>query len=150
LALLAWPVLVLAQTDDPPKKETPAPPAAGTKVPVVPGAAGADLDSLYFRDSKGNLVLVPGMTFEKLEKLLKLEQGLAPAQAPAYVLDGLSITGSVQNQLATLEVATIRVRDEGWVRMPLKMNKVSQQIPKYTGPASSSPRSMRRKDISAG
>ncbi len=133
VALLGWPAVAQSQPDEPPKKEAPAPPVAGTKVPTMAGAN--DLDSLYFRDSKGNLVLVPGMTFEKLEKLLKLEQGLAPAQAPAYVLDGLSISGSVQNQRATLDViATIRVRDEGWVRVPLKMNKgVLRDVPKYTG-----------------
>lgn len=130
--LLALSVEVAGAQEDEPKME-PAKPAA--KVPAAPPGAG-DLDSLYFRDSKGNLVLVPGMTFEKLEKLLKLEQGLTPAQAPSYVFDGLAVVGSVQNQLATLEVtASIRVREAGWVRVPLKMNKgVLRQIPKYSGP----------------
>lgn len=124
-----------AQPVEPPKIESPGSPAATkTAGPVVPGAN--DLDSLFFRDSKGNLVLVPGMTFEKLEKLLKLEQGLAPAPPPSYVLDGLSLSGSVQNKLATLEVTvTIRVRDEGWVRVPLKMHKgVLRENAKYAGP----------------
>jgi hypothetical protein len=137
MALLAWHGIVLAQPKETPKEETPIPPTAGTKVPAVPGKLGAqELDSLYFRDSKGNLVLVPGMTFEKLEKLLKSEQGLVPAQAPSFVLEGLSISGSVENQLATMEVtATIRIRDEGWIHVPLKMNKgVLRDNPKYTGP----------------
>ncbi|MFN0018068.1 MAG: hypothetical protein ACKVP0_07405 [Pirellulaceae bacterium] len=137
LTLLAWANLAISQPDEPPKKE-PSPPAAnGPKTPVGPAAPkGSELDTFLLRDSKGNLVPVLGMTFEDFEKLLKLKQGLAPAQPPAYVLDGLSITGTVQNQLATLEVtATIRIRDDGWVRVPLKMNKgVLKDIPKYTGP----------------
>ena len=134
LIILALPTAALAQPNEPPKKETP---AAGTKVPAGPVApGGSELDTFLLRDSKGNLVPVLGMTFEEFEKLLKLKQGLAPAQAPSYILDGLSITGGVQNQLATLEVtATVRIREEGWVRVPLKMNKgVLREIPKYTGP----------------
>ncbi|MGI8978420.1 MAG: hypothetical protein ACR2FY_04270 [Pirellulaceae bacterium] len=138
MAVLAvGPTLASAQTDEPPKKETPGSPAAGTKIPAGPMTSGAsDLDTFLLRDSKGNLVPVLGMTFEEFEKLLKLKQGLAPAQPPPYVLDGLSISGIVQNQLATLEVtATVRIRDEGWVRVPLKMNKgVLRDDPKYTGP----------------
>ncbi|MCE9525581.1 MAG: hypothetical protein K8R36_05965 [Planctomycetales bacterium] len=136
LSLFACPILAFAQPDEPPKKEPSPPAAAGPKSPVGPAAPkGSELDTFLLRDSKGNLVPVLGMTFEDFEKLLKLKQGLAPAQPPAYVLDGLSITGSVQNQLANLEVtASIRIRDEGWVRVPLKMNKgVLLDIPKYTG-----------------
>lgn len=136
-ALASGPTLAVAQIDEPPKKETTVPPAAGTKVPAGPMTSDAsDLDTFLLRDSKGNLVPVLGMTFEEFEKLLKLKQGLAPAQPPPYVLDGLSISGSVQSQLATLEVTvTVRIREEGWVRVPLKMNKgVLRDDPKYTGP----------------
>ncbi len=137
VAILVWPLYAFSQTEDSPKNE-PAPPAAtGTKVPVGPvNPRASELDTFLLRDSKGNLVPVLGMTFEEFEKLLKLRQGLAPAQPPAFLLDGLSITGSVKDQLATLEVtATIRIREEGWVRVPLKMNKgVLREVPNYTGP----------------
>jgi hypothetical protein len=135
-AILFWPLIGFSQTEDPPKKEALPPTAAGTKVPVGPASPRAsELDTFLLRDSKGNLVPVLGMSFEEFEKLLKLRQGLAPAQPPAFLLDGLSITGSVKDQLATLEVtATIRIREEGWVRVPLKMNKgVLRDIPRHTG-----------------
>ncbi len=135
--LASGPTLAVAQTDEPPAKETPAPQGTTAKIPAGPMTPGdSDLDTFLLRDSKGNLVPVLGITFEEFEKLLKLKQGLAPAQPPPYVLDALSITGSVQNQLATMEVtATVRIRDEGWVRVPLKMNKgVLRDDPKYAGP----------------
>jgi hypothetical protein len=94
------------------------------------------LDTFLLKDSKGNLVPVLGMTFEEFEELLKLKRGLAALPPPAYLFDSLAITGSVENELASLQAAaTIRAREAGWVRVPLRFDQaVLRQAPTYEGP----------------
>jgi hypothetical protein len=75
------------------------------------------------------------MTFEEFEQLLKLKKGLTPAPAPGFTLDSLSITGSAAKGLADLQITmTVRIRDEGWVRVPLAMKTaVLRERPRYQG-----------------
>jgi hypothetical protein len=93
-------------------------------------------DTYWMRDSKGNLVPVVGIPFEEFEQLQKLKRGLGPPVPPAYSLDSLAITGNVENNLANLQVAaSIRVRETGWVPVPLRFNKsVLRQATTYEGP----------------
>lgn len=104
--------------------QTPAadpPPAAQSPKPITgPAVEASHLDTFLLRDSKGNLVPVLGMPFEEFEQLLRLKKGLGPPAAPSYSLDALTLVGTIQEGVANFQVtATIRVRQEGWVRVPL-------------------------------
>ena len=80
------------------------------------------LDTFWLRDSKGALVPVLGMTFEEFEELWRLRRGLGPPTPPPYVLERLSLTGTVNDQSADCRLkATVAVQAEGWQRVPLRM-----------------------------
>jgi hypothetical protein len=82
------------------------------------------LDTYMLRDSKGNLVPVPDWTYEEFEELLRMKRGLAPPPPPPFTLDAIAATGTVEKNLAHLDVtATVRVRESGWVRVPLEMGQ---------------------------
>jgi len=108
----------------------------GATPATSPAITASPLDTFLLRDSKGNLVPVLGMTFEEFEQLLRAKRGLAALAAPDFVLDSLSLAGSVDDQTANLQVtATIRVRSDGWVRVPLLMPAtVVREPPKHEGP----------------
>jgi hypothetical protein len=118
--------------------ETPAPQPvpAETKHAAGPALEASQLDTFLLRDSKGNLVPVLGISFEEFEQLLKLKKGLAPPAPPGFTLDSLSIAGTAADGIADLQMTfTLRVRDEGWVRVPLAMKTaVLREVPKYEGP----------------
>ncbi|HZN34767.1 MAG TPA: hypothetical protein VFB80_13155, partial [Pirellulaceae bacterium] len=99
----------------------PPDPAAESPKPIAgPAVEASPLDTFLLRDSKGNLVPVPGMPFEEFERLLLMKKGLSPPAAPGFTFDALSLVGEAKEKLATFEVtATIRVRAEGWIRVPL-------------------------------
>ncbi|MEX2176965.1 MAG: hypothetical protein WD872_21565 [Pirellulaceae bacterium] len=112
----------------------PADPAAREAGP--PAVEASSLDTYLLRDGKGNLVPVLDLPFEEFERLLRIKRGLAPPLPPAYSLDALSVTGTVEKGIADLQVsATIRVRDAGWVRVPLEFGKaILRQPARYEGP----------------
>jgi hypothetical protein len=101
-----------------------------------PAVEASQLDTFLLRDSKGNLVPVLGLSFEEFEQLLRLKRGLVAPPAPTYSLERLSVVGTADERLAELTVtATIRVRQEGWVRVPLEMASVVMRQPAtYEGP----------------
>jgi hypothetical protein len=76
------------------------------------------------------------LPFEEFERLLRLKRGLGAAEPPSYSLDVLSISGTVEDDVAELQVtATIRVRKAGWTRVPLGLHKaVLRPGTKYDGP----------------
>ena len=120
-----------ARTTEPPSPQVvPAGPQ-----PAGPPVEASQLDTFLLRDSKGNLVPVLGMKFEEFEQLLKVKKGLAPPPAPGFTLDSLSITGTASKGLADLQITlSVRVRDEGWVRVPLAMKTaVLRERPRYQG-----------------
>ncbi len=115
-----------AVPETPPEKKT----VAGPPTPA------SELETYLLRDSKGNLVPVIGLTFEDFEKLLKIQKGLAPPPPPPFSIDSLTISGKAEGPKAELQVAaTVRVRQEGWVRVPLRMGGTALLEPaKYQGP----------------
>jgi hypothetical protein len=140
--LVGWAVIAPAQPPasgqpDPVKATEPVSPQAipNGPQPAGPAIVASQLDTFLLRDSKGNLVPVLGMTFDEFEQLLKLKKGLAPPPAPGYTLDSLSITGTALQGQADIQITlTIRIRDEGWVRVPLAMKTaVLRQRPRYEG-----------------
>jgi hypothetical protein len=90
--------------------------AGNTRVEASP------LDTILLRDSKGNLVPVVGIPFEEFEQLLRVKKGLAPGSPPAYTVDSVSLAGKASAQSAEFQLtATIRVREDGWIRVPLNL-----------------------------
>lgn len=122
-------------TEEPPRTTTATPAAEGPKPAGNAAAEASPLDTFLLRDSKGNLVPVLGMSFEEFEQLLRLKKGLSPAAAPSFTLERLSLAGTANEKTANLEVkATIRVRQAGWVRVPLGLGSaVLRQQPKHEG-----------------
>jgi hypothetical protein len=83
-------------------------------------------------DEAGNPVVVPGLTFEKLDELLRLQEGWRqPAQL--YTIESVEVRGRVAESSADLNV-TIRIDLEPtggkWVSVPLRMGNFHR-----TGPA---------------
>jgi hypothetical protein len=127
-----------AETPAKPATEPPPPQAVPASPRPAPGPAiePRPLDTFLLRDSKGNLVPVLGMSFDDFEQLLKLKQGLAAPPPPGFTLDALSIVGTAAKGVADLQITlTIRVRDEGWVGVPLAMKSaVLREPPTHEGP----------------
>jgi len=114
-----------------------APLLADTSKPISGLAVEASqLDTFWLRDGKGNLVPVLGMPFEEFEQLLRTKKGLSPAAAPGFTLETVSLAGTADERVADLQLtATIRVRQAGWVRVPLQLGSaVVRQPSKYEGP----------------
>src|SRR5262245_59687148 len=122
-------------TEEPPRATAP---AAAAEAPKPAGNSSAEanpIGTFLLRDSKGNLVPVLGMSFEEFEQLLRLKKGLSPAAAPSFTLERLTLAGTANEKTADLEVkATIRVRQAGWVLVPLGLGSaVLRQQPKHAG-----------------
>jgi hypothetical protein len=101
-----------------------------------PGVEVSPLDTIWMRDSKGILVPVVGIPFEEFEQLLRAKKGFSPASPPAYTLETMSLVGKADVRSADFSVtATIRVRDSGWVRVPLHLaGAIVRQPLQHEGP----------------
>lgn len=112
---------------------TPAPnkPVLGPAAP--PASEG---DTYLLRDRKGQLIPVIGLSYEDFEALIQLKRGLSPPPPPPFSIDSLSITGKTETTTAELQATVqIRVRQEGWVRVPLRLGGTALLEPsKYQGP----------------
>lgn len=121
---------------DPLTEATPPPTKPALPVHGPAARAASELDTYLLRDSKGNLVPVIGMSFEDFEALIQLKKGLAPPPPPPFAIDSLTITGRAEATSAELQAAVqIRVRQSGWVRVPLRLGGTALLEPaKYQGP----------------
>jgi hypothetical protein len=138
LLAIAWPLPAAAQEQpaepSPPREAPPA--QTESPEPVVgPAVEARDLNTFLLRDNKGNLVPVLGITFEEFEALWKLKRGLTPPAPPGFTLDALSISGTASGNVADLQITlTIRIREPGWIRVPLGLQgAVIRQPSKYEG-----------------
>jgi hypothetical protein len=111
-------------------------PTEPPKSTAGPPLEASQLDTFLLRDSKGNLVPVLNLPFDEFERLLRIKRGLAAPEPPAYSLDALTLTGTAGRDAVALQgVLTIRVRREGWVRVPLGLNRATlRQNAKHQGP----------------
>jgi len=122
-------------------KPTGEAPSQGGAVTPGPGSASqveeAGFPVYYLKNKTGELVPVLGFTLEYFEDLLKRKYRQDPAdRVPQYSLQALSIAGDVKGDFAELSVqARFLVRDESWVRIPLRLDQaVLQGGAKYQGP----------------
>jgi len=83
-------------------------------------------------DEAGNPVVVPGMTFEKLDQLLRLQEGQQqPSQL--YTIESLEVRGRIADTSAELTVTgriDVEPTDGSWITIPLRMENFHR-----TGPA---------------
>ncbi len=88
--------------------------------------------AFLFLDEAGNPVIVPGMTFEKLDELLSLKEGNERPK-PLYTIETVEVRGRVAETSAELTV-TVRIDLEPtggrWVTVPMRMDNFHR-----TGPA---------------
>ncbi len=104
--------------------------------PTAPAIKEAKPELFYLKDKNGQLTPVPGFTLEDFERLLERDRSRTAApQRPPFRLDKLSATGTVDARQATLKLTfTVLVDSEDWVRVPLRLNDVVVDAPKYEGP----------------
>lgn len=88
----------------------------------------------YLKDKEGNLQPVPGFRFEDFEQMFR--EKLNRGAMPRYRLQALKIEGTVKAALAEAKVTfRILVRDEDWVRVPLRLDQAILRGPaQYKGP----------------
>lgn len=82
-------------------------------------------------DEAGNPVIVPGMTFEKLDELQRMQQGWQQL-SQLYTIESLEVRGRVVETTAELNVtARIDLEPTGgkWVTVPLRMGNFHLQGP---------------------
>ena len=115
--------LLHAQMDDPapksqPESEAPNPPSSAGVREVKP-------ETYVVRDADGRFVPMLNMSLEEIQRLVELELQSShnSSPPPAYTLQELLITGTADATRADLRVeATIRLQQDGWVRIPLRFS----------------------------
>lgn len=138
---LLWCAVALAQQPGPPAAAEPVKPAsAPVPAPIVesPALQVKELQpSLYYlKDKDGNLQPVPNFRFEDFEEMVKRKHRLDQSdQTPRYTLQSLSVQGTAQGNRAELTVKlSILMRDENWVRIPLRLEEaVLREAAQYHG-----------------
>src|SRR5690606_28773350 len=108
--------------------------AAAPAAPRPPARDDSELTPKTFLvlDEAGNPVVVPGMTFEKLDQLLRLQEGRQqPSQL--YTIESLEVRGRIADTSAELTVTAridVEPTDGSWITVPLRMDNFHR-----TGPA---------------
>lgn len=85
---------------------------------------------MFLKNKKGELVVVPSITMEELDRLLQLDRGVPSTSPPRFTFaDTIQLTGSVLGSVAEIEARfTIRVIPSGnpageWLRIPLRLHQ---------------------------
>jgi hypothetical protein len=89
------------------------------------------IGAFMFQSESGNLVMVPGLTWEELERLQNLDAGTDSARQP-FSYQSLVVTGSTDRKRAELEVVlrlTIEPTEGRWVSIPLRMGNFFRLAP---------------------
>ncbi len=107
----------------------PAAPAEETPRPAA--IEESPLPTFMLPDKNGKLVEVPGFTFEDFERAWRLLQGLTQQDPrPRFSIQWLSLAGEVSDGHAELLLtAQIHVRDQHWVRVPLRLDQAMVREP---------------------
>jgi hypothetical protein len=86
----------------------------------------------YLRDRQGQLVPVPGISYEDFVELFRLKQELdQPPEVPRYSLRELIGEGQAKGDNATIQIQLrLRLNETGWTAVPLDLSQCT-----LTGPA---------------
>ena len=127
--------LVHAQMDDPAPKVQPE--SESPNLPTPPGVREVKPETYVVQDADGRLVPMLNVSLEEIQRLMELEvqSSRNSAPPPAYTLQELLITGTAGTTRADLDVAaTIRLQQDGWVRIPLRFsNAILREPAKFDG-----------------
>lgn len=108
-----------------------APAAEGATSKPASQSPGVAPKMFLVLDDAGNQIAVTGMTFEKLDELLKLRDGWLQTERP-YSIESLEVRGKVLSTSAELTV-TVRIELEPtggkWVSVPLRMDNFHRTGP---------------------
>ncbi len=118
--------------DRPADKTTSGLPASRTTSPYVE----TRLDTVFLRDSDGELVPVLNMSYEDFERLMRLDRDLdQPDRPPSYSIERIMIEGAVAGERAMLTIRfDVQQLMDGEVRVPLRLNGVIPTAPaEYQG-----------------
>jgi hypothetical protein len=110
--------------------------------PAPGGVEEAAPTTIYLKDEKGNLVPVPGFSYEHYRDLV-LQAERSDTDPPPYTLEKLSLKGAVDGDIYRGELdVVVHVRKAGWVMVPLRLPRaalrdaISGSVnPKPTSPA---------------
>jgi len=137
---LLWCAVAAAQAPEPavsPASHQAAKPAPGPAAESSAGPVREVQPSLYYlKDKEGNLQPVPNFKFEDFEEMVQRRHRVDQSeQTPRFTLQSLSLSGTAKPDRAELTAKlTILVRDEGWVRIPLRLEQaVLREAPQYQG-----------------
>jgi hypothetical protein len=119
-----------------PASEKPASEKPRIEFPESRGLRATLPDVFYLRDGNGRFVPVPDFSYEDFKRLYDLEKRFAPTvTAPKYVVQHLSLTGTVDPQRAQLRCdLRLVLKSEQWVRVPLQLQGAALVAqPRYDG-----------------
>jgi hypothetical protein len=105
----------------------PAEPATPAQPPVV------EEPPIRFPDDEGNYITIPGMTLQRIKRLLELESNLARTPAPPeYTLESVVASGTVGEKHAELKIAIqARVSSSKPLRIPLRLGECILREPAH-------------------
>jgi hypothetical protein len=89
------------------------------------------IDAFMFLSESQSQVLMPGLTWEEVERLLNLDSGMDAARQ-LFSYQSLEVRGSSQQGRAALEVVlrlTIEPTEGRWVSIPLRMGNFHRLAP---------------------
>lgn len=95
------------------------------------GPEALPIRAFLFLSESGNPVVMPGLTWEELQRLMDLDAG-NDASVGAYSYQSLEIRGSVQQGRAAVEVelqVTVEPTGGNWVSIPLRMGNFRRVSP---------------------
>ena len=99
--------------------------SAPARRPINQDVKEVQPETYYVRDENGKLVPVLGFSFEEWQRLYQLDKKLKqPSQPPRFSLQSMLIQGVDEGNRATLDSEfEVLVRDNQWVRVPLKLGE---------------------------
>jgi hypothetical protein len=108
---LALAIAALAPAQEPP-------PAPG-------GVEELPTTTVYLKDKDGNLVPVPGFSYEHYRELV-LQAERSETEPPPYAVERLALTGIIKGNVCEFELeVVVRVRNAGWVMVPLRLTRAA-------------------------
>jgi hypothetical protein len=101
-------------------------PAFAQEPQPAPGAVEElPTTTIYLKDEKGNLVPVPGFSYEHYRDLV-LQAERSDTDPPPYAIEKLILKGTIDGDVCRIELeAVVHVRKAGWVMVPLRLSRAA-------------------------
>ncbi len=125
LSLAALLLAVVAPCSAQVVPDGPAADAVAQESERVPARSARLPELHYLPDAQGNLVPVPGFSWEDFARLLSIQrQDDVAEQPPKFVMDRVHVEGSVAGERAELQVRIeVTLNETGWIPIPLRLDR---------------------------